>query len=130
MDVSGPHSLKAPPAGAGGRRAAVRAVDGEAHPQCAIVPPRWVGSLASPRRRLITPCPPALLAGAPPSRVKQGGTYRGSRSFGAKNNDLLQVFVFTSLFERFSLLRRGIRGQAAEVLAVGKEVCKIPDESC
>jgi hypothetical protein len=26
--------------------------------------------------------------------------YRGSRSFGAKNNDLLQVFVFTGLLER------------------------------
>jgi hypothetical protein len=39
----------------------------------------------------------------------------GSRSFGAKNNDLLQVFVFTSLFERFFWLRWGIRGQAAEV---------------
>src|SRR5215510_9355664 len=39
----------------------------------------------------------------------------GSRSFGAKNNDLLQAFVFISLFERFFWLRWGIRGQAAKV---------------
>ena len=51
---------------------------------------------------------------------------RGSRSFGAKNNDLLQVFVFTSLFERFSWLRWCIRGQAAEVWKKTLFVGEIP----
>jgi hypothetical protein len=30
------------------------------------------------------------------------GESRGSRSFGAKNNDPLEVFVFTAFFERLS----------------------------
>ena len=36
---------------------------------------------------------------------------RGSRSFGAKNNDLLEVFVFVSLFERLYHPEWGVRGK-------------------
>jgi hypothetical protein len=35
----------------------------------------------------------------------------GSRSFGAKNNDPLEVFVFVSLFERLSQPEWGVRGK-------------------
>ena len=54
-----------PPAGARGRRTAVCSVDGEANPQCQIGHSRWLCGLASPRRGLITRCPPALPAGVP-----------------------------------------------------------------
>jgi hypothetical protein len=35
----------------------------------------------------------------------------GSRSFGAKNDDPLEAFVFTHLFERLSWLGWGVRGK-------------------
>ncbi len=51
-------------------------------------------------------------AGVHTRQVGGGGRQpRGSRSFGAKNNDPLEVFVFTGLFERLFWLGWGVRGK-------------------
>jgi hypothetical protein len=42
---------------------------------------------------------------------ERGDGYRGSRSFGAKSNDPLEVIVFPGLFARFSGLGWSVRDE-------------------
>ena len=61
-----------------------------------------------------TPAHAALLSAEQVQRVLKAHRLRrirGSRSFGAKNNDPLEVIVFPGLFERLSWLGRGVRDE-------------------